>query len=315
MSLNLNNIWAEKYRPKRLEDIVLNPETRSILENVKKTKDLPHFLFVSSPGTGKSSTAKIIANDILNCDSMYINASDENGIDTIRTKVISFAQTKSLDGNIKVIILDECDGISSEGMRALRNVMEEYSSNTRFILTANYKHKIIEAIHSRCQTLSFDHNIQDMVRHCFGILKRENVTIPDDQKQHFVELVKSHFPDFRKTLNDLQKYSITGTLNITSKSLTDDICRNVLSMLSSDDPFSVRKYVISNENSFQGDYHSLLKGLLNEIYEKDDMDLLKKKECIFNITEHLYRHSFVIDTEINAFACFVKLHGVLGKCE
>jgi DNA polymerase III delta prime subunit len=310
--MDINNLWVEKYRPSNLESTILSKETRDILNSFKEKKEIPHLLFVSGPGTGKTTVAKVLVKDILKCDYLYINASDENGIDTIRNKVITFAQTKSLDGQIKVIILDECDGISSEGMRALRNVMEEYSNNTRFILTANYRHKIIQPIQSRCQSLNFDHNIQDTVKHCFAILKKENIVVPEDQKSKFVELVKGNFPDFRKTINELQKYSIGGTLKIVKTACTTEFCIKLLDLIRKGDPIEVRKFVISNEMTFQNDYHDLLKSLLNHIYTIE-LDSMKKKECMFSIAEHMCKHSFVIDTEINAFACFIKLCDVLPK--
>ena len=309
--MDISNLWVEKYRPQNLDSIILNPETREILSSIKKNKEIPHLLLVSGPGTGKTSLAKILVRDVLNCDYLYINASDENGIDTIRTKVVSFSQTKSLDGQIKVVILDEFDGLSAEASRALRNVMEEYSSNTRFVLTANYKHKIITPIQSRCITLSFDHNLKEMVKHCFAILKKEGISISDDQKKPFVDLVKSNFPDFRKTINELQKCSSSGVLKIKSNNSADSFCSEIFDLFKGKDPVKIREFVISNETRFQCDYHNLMKSLLNHIYNKD-MDTIKKRESILIITEYLYRHSFVIDVEINTFACFIRLSDILS---
>jgi len=152
--MNFSNLWIEKYRPKTLDDIILSDDTRNFILSCKDKKEIPNLLFSGIQGIGKTSLAKIIVNDILACQYLYINASDENGIDTIRNKVVGFSKTKSLDGNLKVIILDEVDGISLEAQKALRNTMEEYSFNTRFILTGNYKHKIINALISRCQELN-----------------------------------------------------------------------------------------------------------------------------------------------------------------
>ena len=139
-----DNLWIEKYRPKKLEDFCISDAStlKAFLGKCKKDNEIPNILLVGNPGIGKTTIAKIIVNELLDCDYLYINASDENGIDTIRSKVTNYARTKSLF-DIKVIILDECDGLTQDGQRALRNVMEEYSAITRFILTANYKHRFL----------------------------------------------------------------------------------------------------------------------------------------------------------------------------
>lgn len=302
-----SKIWCEKYRPQNLDEIVLPDDTRKIVESFKSSKELTnHLLLVSAPGQGKTSLAKIIVKNILECDYLYINASDENGIDTIRTKVIGFAQTKSMDGNIKIVLLDEGDAISGEGQRALRNVMEEYSANTRFILTANYKHKIIPAIQSRCVALNFNHSIQDLIKHCYGILRKERIVIEDDQKKAFVDLVKSNAPDFRKIINELQRYSTSGKLEITKHEAVDEFVSQVFEHIQKD-VIEARRFVIQHESVFQSDYHNLMKSLLQHLYDAD-IDAVKKRESMLIITEYMYRHVFVADLEINFFACLINLN-------
>lgn len=304
--MNFSSLWCEKYRPKKIEDLCISDEIRSLLDSFKQKKDIPHLLFIGTPGIGKSSISKIIVNDILGCDYLYINASDENGIDTIRHKIISFSQTKSMDGGIKVIILDEADSFSADASRCLRNTLEEYAHNTRFILTANYKHRIIDAIQSRCQTINLDHNLNDVAKHCAKILAKEKVNIPKEQIYLFQRLIRNNFPDFRKILNELQKYSISGTLNIRDTSLPNEFLDELFDKIKNNDDLDFREYVIRNENVFQSDYHSLLKNLLNLIYTKN-IDSFKKKEAIMIIGHHMDRHSFVTDVEINTFVCMVTL--------
>lgn len=300
------NLFVEKYRPQSLKEIVLNSDTRKYVEEFNRHKELTnHLLLIGSPGLGKTSLAKIIVNDVLKCDYMYINASDENGIDTIRTRVIGFAQTKSFDGQLKVIILDEFDNFSGEGQRALRNVMEEYAANTRFIITANYKHKIIPAIQSRCVALSFDVSLAEVVKHCYGVAKRENIIIDDCNKAAFVEMVKKNYPDFRRIINEIQRCSTSGRFEQMDTSVDAKFIESVYE-IALKDVYEARKMVIQNESSFQSDYHNLMKQMLNLVYKLPSSSI--KQQHMLIITEHMYRHGFVADVEINFFACLININ-------
>lgn len=309
MALDLNGIWCEKYRPRTLLEISLPERVRGIIQDYQGNSEIPNLLFVGSPGTGKTTTALVIVKEILGCDYLYINASDENGIDTIRTKVSNFAQTKSFDGGIKVVILDESDFLSSNAQAALRNTMESFSKYTRFILTANYKHKIIPAIQSRCQLLDIKPHLDDSVRFVYGILKKEGITIAEDQKKKFVELVKSNFPDLRKCINEVQKNCISGELSIEKVNTSNELLTRIFDSISSKNSIELRKYLIENEEQFYGDYDTLMKDYLNFLYDKPIAEN-KKKEMIAIIAEHLYRAAFVVDHEINCFACWITLESI-----
>ena len=289
--------------------MVLSPENRNYFSSLKG--EVPNLLFVGTPGIGKTTIAKIIVQDILQCQYLYINASDENGIDTIRSKVSGFSQVKSIDGNIKIVILDEADGITIDGQRALRNTMEEYSAYTRFILTANYKHKIIPAIQSRTQYFDLNPNINDVVGRVLNILKAENITIPATEKVNLVKVIKDNFPDIRKTVNTVQKYCVTGTLQVTNNINTKGITSEIHEFIKSNKLIDLRKYLIENESDFQSDYSSVLKGYLNFLYESDVKDD-KKREAIIVIAEYLYRDALVLDKEINAYACFLNLSKLIA---
>jgi len=306
--MNLIDIWCEKYRPKTLDDIILSEQSRAQLNEIVKNKSIPHILLQGPPGIGKTTLAKIIVNDILKCQHLYINASDEGGIDTVRSKIVGFAKTKSIDGNIKAVILDEADGLTPEGQRALRNVTEEYSQYTRFIFTANFKHRIIAPIQSRVQEIDIEPSIKDVAKRCFDILKKENIKVSEDERVKFVDLIRKYYPDIRKTINILQKFSNSGELKIVSTENIDHIASEVYSKLS--DPLALRKYTINHEIDFQNDYQMLLKAVLEVIYKSNLKDKVKQ-ECILVISEHLYRCSFCVDQEINFTACCIQLYKII----
>jgi len=307
MSYDFNSLWVEKYRPKTLQDYICTESNRQFFSSLQDKGEIPNLLFIGTPGLGKTSLAKIIVNDILGCQYLYINASDENGIDTIRTKVTSFAQTKSIDGKVKVIILDEADGLSIDAQRVLRNTMEEFAGITRFILTANYKYRVIPALQSRCQSFDLTPPLDMMARRCAGILKQESIELPDEQKVKFVELVKANYPDLRKCINEIQKCSASGILKLTDTK-NDETLKLIFGEIKKNNITSLRKALIENEQMFNADYVSLLRNLFNYI-DKEETDADLKKFYLLTISEYIYRSSFVLDQEINCYSCLILLAG------
>ena len=306
--IDFDKIWVEKYRPAKLEDVILDERTLNIVKEFKD--EIPNLLFVGNPGTGKTTLARVIVNDILKCNYLYINASDESGIDTIRHNITNFAQTKSFDGGVKVVILDEADGLTPQAQAALRNTMETFAKYCRFILTANYKHKIIPALQSRCQALDIKPVVELAVKRCYHILKNENVKVSDEQKIKFIQLVKRHFPDLRKAINELQKNVIDSELCIANINSDSELLETIYKKVASKKTLEARKYLIENEDRFQGDYDTLLCNFLNFVYSSN-LDDAKKKTCIATIADHLYKSAFVVDKEINSFACLVNLENAL----
>jgi len=298
-----NNLYVERYRPRKLEDIVLTNEERLYFESLKSKEEIPNLLFAGNPGTGKTTLSKIIANDILDCQYLYINASDENGIDTIRSKVIGFASTKSLDGKLKLVLFDECDALTLDSQKALRNVIEEYSENTRFIFTCNYLFKIIPALQSRCQIFNLTPPLDGVLNRVVSILKNEGITVPDTEKQRLVELVRSGYPDLRRIINDIQKFSFTGTLVIKdnqAKGIANKVVEKIKGKAS---PQELRKYVIEREQEFSGDYLQLLKEMFEVLFETDT-----NANSLLVISEGMYKDAIVIDKEINWFSTCLKLY-------
>jgi DNA polymerase III delta prime subunit len=298
-----NNLYVERYRPKKLEDVVLTSEEKLYFEALKEKDEIPNLLFAGNPGTGKTTLSKIIATDILNCQYLYINASDENGIDTIRSKVIGFASTKSLDGKLKLVLFDECDALTLDSQKALRNVIEEYSHNTRFIFTCNYLFKIIPALQSRCQIFNLTPPLNGVLNRVVEVLKNEGIVVPDTEKQKLVELVRSGYPDLRRILNDIQKFSYTGTLIIKdtqAKNVAEKVVQKIRGKVT---PHELRKFVIESEQEFSGDYHQLLKEMF-EVLFKEDSDANR----LLIVSEGMYKDVIVTDKEINWFSTCLKLY-------
>jgi len=305
MSYDFSNLWVEKYRPHSLDDLVCTPFIKDALVSFKNKEEIPNLLFIGAAGIGKTSVAKIIVNNLLECQYLYINASDENGIDTIRHKVVNFAQTMSIDGKIKVIILDECDGLSIDAQRALRNTMEEFAGITRFILTANYKYKIISALQSRCQGFDLTPPIDLAVKRCASILKKENIIVPDDQRVKLVEFIKGTYPDLRKCINELQKFSSSGTL-VLRDTKNNKVLELIFNEIKKKNVESLRRALIESEQTFNTDYTLLLRNLFNFIDEtEENADI--KRFYLLTISEYLYRDAFVADKEINCYACLIQL--------
>tara|TARA_R110000824_G_scaffold341026_1_gene527494 strand:+ start:5698 stop:6606 length:909 start_codon:yes stop_codon:yes gene_type:complete len=300
--MTISDIWCEKYRPSTLNEIILDRSTKTYFNKVQVEQNIPNVLFVGKPGIGKTSLAKIIVNDILKCQYLYINASDENGIDTIRTKVLNFAQTKSLFGQIKVIVLDECDGLSIDAQKALRNSIEEYHDLTRFVLTANYKHKIIPALQSRCQVFDISYDKNEYLTKLISIVKAEELKI---NKEDFTKIIDNCYPDFRKGINALQKYYLSGGKE-NSSNITKDFFDGLIGLLKQKKYSLIRKQIIENEALFNNDYDELFKRLFDFMYISVIPEE-KKRDCLITVSRYFYQNSQCIDQEINFYSCILDL--------
>ena len=298
-----HSLWVEKYRPKDLSTYIGNEHLKSKVERYLSSGDVPHLLLYGKAGTGKTTLAKIITNNI-DCDYLYINASDENSVDAVRFKIRAFASSVGFK-DLKVIILDESDYLTPNAQAALRNLMETFSKHCRFILTCNYVERIIDPIQSRCQSFKVvPPKRVDVARHLVHILEDENVEYNLDD----IRLVTDTcYPDIRRVINSAQRQVVDGNLKID----TDSVIQNnykikLLEMLSSkEDHNKVRQLIADNSVS---DYSELYRLLYDEV---DVYGEGRQAECIFLIAEAQYRDTNVVDKEINFMSMIIKLLRVL----
>ena len=297
--MQINQVWTEKYRPINIEDVILSEEEKNFFTSLKEIPN--NLLLVGNPGIGKSTVAKILAKKFAPHSYMYINASEQGNIDTVRTLISEFISVSSIDGNGKVVILDEADGVSLVAQQALRSIMEEYLDSVKFILTANYRNKLIEALRSRCQEFSFTCSEKMVLTRIIQIIKSEKIIVPKESIENIKTLVKDFFPDIRKTINELQRCCISGTF-VYNKRNSNDFAREIKENLKEGkDVFEIRQKVVENTDKFGNDYHSLMKDLFH----------LYVRECnsigSILISEYMYRHAFVMDPEINFSALLFNL--------
>ena len=306
-----HTLWVEKYRPDLLESYIGNEHLKSKIKLYLESGDLPHLLLYGRAGTGKTTLAKLLVNNI-DCDHLYINASDENSVDTVRNKVSNFASTIGFK-DMKVIILDECDYITPNAQAALRNLMETFSKHTRFILTCNYVERIIDPIQSRCQPFQIvPPSRKEVAIHLNNILKEESVTFEMDD---VATLVNGGYPDIRRVINFAQRQVVDGKLSIDQDNLVavdlnvnvfSSQIVNVLKTQSKKDAFvTIRKMLADNQIS---DFADLFRLLYDEV---DDYGKGHIAECILTIAKYQLSDAQVVDKEINAMAMLIELLGVI----
>ena len=253
------NLWVEKYRPQSLEEYVGNEVIKNKISDYLNQGSIQNLLLHGVASTGKTTLAKLITNN-LNCDLLYINASDERGIDTIREKIIPFASSMGF-GDIKIVILDEADYITPQAQATLRNTMESFSGNTRFILTCNYLERIISPLQSRCQTLEIKPpSKQDVAYRCVDICKEEKVDIDNIALK---TIVNAYYPDIRKTINTIQGSVVNHVVKLDKSSLKDDLNEQFIQALSNKAKLSAIRQILADSGSREFD--NLFKALYNNL--------------------------------------------------
>ncbi len=294
-----NTLLVEKYRPTTLEHYVGNENIKEVIQKYLNQNDIQNFIFYGGAGTGKTTLAKIIVKN-LDCDFLYLNASDENGIDTIREKVKGFASTASFKG-IKVVILDEADFITIQGQAALRNVIETFSRSTRFILTCNYIERVIDPIQSRCQVLKIvPPSKLDTAKHTAWVLDQEEISYETDDIK---SIVNQYYPDLRKMLNTIQSSTINSKLLLDKDVLvSSNYMLSVIKELSTSKNWKNIRQIIAD--SGVKDFEELYRFLFDNSskYASD-----REGSVAIILNEHLYQANFRIDKEINIMSAISKI--------
>lgn len=301
--------WTEKYRPQTLDDIVLSAGARELIEKYVNENIIDNIFLCSRPGQGKTSLAKLLAYNVFGCDTLYVNASDENNVDVVRTKITGFSRTLSSNGKFKIVILDEADGFANvQAQRILRALMEEVSDNTRFIITANHKNRIHDAIRSRCKFIDITPPKVEVIKRIVYILKTENIKIDVEKELPKLKvLIERFYPDIRSIIKNIQSCVFDGVLKLKNFETDSIFIKNLLDKILARDYVEVRKYIINNESSFNSDYPSLISDFYHLIIDSDLIDDELKPNWTIIIADYLYKFEEIIDPEINAFACFYKL--------
>ena len=312
--MNNDFLWVAKYAPKTIEDCILPESTKKTFQDFLNKGEIPNMLLAGPPGIGKTTVAKALCNE-LGVDVYVINGSDEGRfLDTVRNNAKNFASTVSLssDAKHKVVIIDEADNTGNDVQLLLRAFIEEFAGNCRFIFTCNYKNKIIEPLHSRCAVVEFGIKGKDKTklagnffRRLQQILVKENVEC--DEKV-LAELVSKHFPDFRRVLNECQRYSVSGRIDSGILAAFSDVAVNDLIQSLKEKNFSeVRKWVVSN---LDNDVTVLLRRIYDALYNALENNSIPA--AVLVLAKYQYQSSFCADQEINLLACLTE---IMIECE
>lgn len=300
-------LWVEKYRPQTIEETILPPSLKKTFRNIVDKGELPNMLFTGTAGLGKTTVAKALCKQ-LDLDYIIINGSEEGNIDTLRGKIKQFASSVSLSGGFKVVILDEADYLNPQSTQpALRGFIEEFSNNCRFILTCNFKNRIIEPLHSRCGVYEFNTTKKDMVELCgqfmdraADILYKEEVSF--DSKS-LAALIMKHAPDWRRVLNEAQRNAISG-IGITGSTVgtsTNSIDSLVVSLKEKNFK-AMRKWVVENMDM---DTTAIFRGVYDSMNTYVDSQSIP--QLVLILADYQYKDAFVADHELNTVACMTEI--------
>ena len=303
----MKDLWVEKYRPSKIDECVLPISLKKVFNEMVSTKQLPNMLFSGTAGVGKTTVAKALCNE-LELDYIIINGSEEGNIDTLRGKIKQFASSVSLQGGYKVVILDEADYLNPQSTQpALRGFIEEFSNNCRFIMTCNFKNRIIEPLHSRCSVYEFAiPNDQKpaiagmFFKRLMDILTAENVAF---DKAVLAQLVERYFPDWRRVLNECQRYSVSGSIDAgVLVNLGDNNVKSLMDKLKGKDFKGMRQWVVNNIDTEP-------QAIFRAVYDKmaDHVQPQSIPQVVLILADYQYKNAFVADHEMNVVACMTEI--------
>ena len=304
--MNNDILWVERYRPSTVEDLILPESIKNTFRNIIGEDKIPNLILSGSAGTGKTSAAIVLCKE-LNCDYLMVNGSDEGRlIDTLRNKLTQYCSSVSMSGGRKVVIIDEADYMTPDSVQpAMRGFIEKFSSNCSFIFTCNFKNRIIEPIHSRCAVIDYSASdsqqmCADFMERCNFILKEEGI---ESDPKVVAELIMKHFPDFRRVLNELQRYSVSGKIDSgILLNISDTNMNELVESLKSKNFKSVRAWVVNN---LDNDPQKVYRKIYDKLYEKCEPASIPA--IILVIANYQYKSAFVADQEINLMACLVEI--------
>lgn len=300
-------LWVEKYRPKTISECILTPDLYKTFTQIIEQGEIQNMMFTGTAGTGKTTVARALCN-VLDLDYIIINGSEESGIDTLRNKIKQFASSVSLSGGYKVVILDEADYLNPQSTQpALRGFIEEFSANCRFILTCNFKNRIIEPLHSRCSVIEFaipkkerEALAGSFMTRIMNILKAEMINYDE---QVIAELIMKYFPDFRRTINELQRYATFGKIDSGILVNATDITINTLmDSLRLKDFKKMRQWVADNIDIEPASMFRKIYDNMNEHVEPSSIP-----QMVLILADYQYKNSFVADHELNMVACCTEI--------